>query len=97
MVEHSPMNIHIGAFAWFINIIEHGPIPIKVLFWGLKGFDMCQLVKDLNMTILKWLDQLAQHCPNPMPLIMWYCLVGNVGCHVLLMWATNQVVVVTTS
>jgi hypothetical protein len=53
MVEHSPMNIHIGAFAWFINIIEHGPIPIKVLFWGLKGFDMCQLVKDLNMTILK--------------------------------------------
>lgn len=29
------------------KIIEHGPIPRKALLWGLKGFDMCQLVKDL--------------------------------------------------
>lgn len=70
MVEHSPMNIHTSASVWFINIIGHGPIPKKVLLWGLKGFDMCQLVKNLNMTILKRLDQLTQHCPNPMPLTM---------------------------
>jgi hypothetical protein len=69
----------------------------KILLWGLKAFDMWQLVKDLNMIILKSLDQLAQHCPNLTPLTMWYCLLGNIGYHVLLMWATNQVVVVTTS
>jgi hypothetical protein len=58
---------------------------------------MCQLVKGLNITILKWLDLLAQSCPYLTPPTMWCCLVRNVGNLELMMWATNQGVVATTS
>jgi hypothetical protein len=53
-------------------------LPKKMLIDSLKILDLCQLMKDLNMAILKWLDLLVQSYSNFVPPIMWCWLVRNV-------------------
>ncbi len=56
----------------------------------MKALDLCQILKDLEMTILKWPDQLAQPYPNNVPLVMWYYSIGNIGNFVQLSFVTKN-------
>jgi hypothetical protein len=52
-MEYFLANKHISASIWFTNSIEHELILRKMITWDLKGHNMYQPLKDLNMTILK--------------------------------------------
>jgi hypothetical protein len=66
--------------------------------WLLKscnlGFERpWPMLKDLEMTILKWPNQLAQPYPNNVPLVMWYCSIGNIGNFVPLTSVKRKIVI----
>jgi hypothetical protein len=45
------------------------------------------------MTILKWLDQLAQPYPNIVPLAIWYYSIGNIDNFVPLTSIKRKIVI----
>jgi hypothetical protein len=55
-IKNLPMEEH---FLTFILPTNCKPNPRIILIWGLKVCGQYQLIKDPNMSTLKWLDQLA--------------------------------------
>jgi hypothetical protein len=64
---HFPICMHMGASMWSVNTVTHKSIIKKILIWGLKGHDLCQLEKNLDMTISKRPNQLTQCGSNLVP------------------------------
>jgi hypothetical protein len=51
-VKHSPTHMHMSAAERFANITTFESTPRITLIWGLKVLDSCQLVINLDTTIL---------------------------------------------
>jgi hypothetical protein len=51
MVEHSPTNMHVGAYVFIANVAQHQSIPIINSTWDQKVLDPYPPVKDLGTII----------------------------------------------